>query len=129
MLFISIQSASAEHVAKVLQVVEETKRLRHKAGEEAELNQYVVYDAAPASKGPRRINLDDDKGKGKEKYEPPSRLTVHLSKIPMPELQPKPTIAERERDKAKHKGKGRQTEKERESEAKKDAKEQRKGRY
>ncbi|EIN09411.1 hypothetical protein PUNSTDRAFT_85754 [Punctularia strigosozonata HHB-11173 SS5] len=126
MLFISIQSSAAEHVSKVLQVVEETKRLRHKAGEEAELHQYVVYDAAPAAKGPRRINLDDDKGKGKEKYEPPSRLTVHLSKIPMPELQPKPTLAEKERDKAKHKGKERQTEKEREKEAKKDAKEQRK---
>lgn len=33
MLFISIRSAAAEQVPKVLQVVEETKRLRHKAGE------------------------------------------------------------------------------------------------
>lgn len=32
MLFISIRSASAAQVPKVLQVVEETKRIRHKAG-------------------------------------------------------------------------------------------------
>lgn len=32
MLFVTIRSASAMHVPKVLQVVEHTKRLRHKAG-------------------------------------------------------------------------------------------------
>jgi hypothetical protein len=32
MLFISVRSSEAEHVPKVLQVVHETKRLRHKAG-------------------------------------------------------------------------------------------------
>lgn len=32
MLFITVKSAEAEHVPKVLQVVEETKRIRHKAG-------------------------------------------------------------------------------------------------
>lgn len=32
MLFITVKSASAEQVPKVLQVVEETKRIRHKAG-------------------------------------------------------------------------------------------------
>ena len=33
MLFVSIRSASAVQVPKVLRVVEETKRLRHKSGE------------------------------------------------------------------------------------------------
>jgi hypothetical protein len=32
MLFITVRSSAPEHVPKVLQVVEETKRLRHKAG-------------------------------------------------------------------------------------------------
>lgn len=32
MLFITLKSAEAEQVPKVLQVVEETKRIRHKAG-------------------------------------------------------------------------------------------------
>jgi len=75
-------------VPKVLQVVEETKRIRYKAGlsEEAELHQYVLYDTREGKKGPRRINLDDDM---KNKYAPPQNLTVHLSKISMPELQPK----------------------------------------
>lgn len=33
MLFITVKSAEATHVPKVLQVVEQTKRLRHKAGD------------------------------------------------------------------------------------------------
>lgn len=33
MLFVTIRSATAAHVPKVLQVVEHTKRLRHKAGQ------------------------------------------------------------------------------------------------
>ena len=32
MLFISVRSATVEYVPKVLRVVEEIKRLRHKAG-------------------------------------------------------------------------------------------------
>jgi len=32
MLFITVKSANPEQVPKVLQVVEETKRIRHKAG-------------------------------------------------------------------------------------------------
>ena len=52
-----------------------------------ELHQYVLYDTEK-KKGPKRINLDDD-AKSKDKYKPPSSLTVHLSKIDMPELQPK----------------------------------------
>ena len=54
--------------------------------EEAELHQYVLYDTREGKRGPRRINLDDDM---KNKYAPPQNLTVHLSKISMPELQPK----------------------------------------
>ncbi|THH13744.1 hypothetical protein EW146_g6498 [Bondarzewia mesenterica] len=97
MLFISIHASSAVHVPKVLQVVEETKRIRHKRGlqSETELHQYVVYDNQPSSSrgGPRRIVLDDprDKWPGKGNYTPPSSLTIHLSKIPMPELEPRPT--------------------------------------
>jgi hypothetical protein len=54
--------------------------------EDEELHQYVLYDTQEAKKGPKRINLDDDP---KDKYTPPKNLTVHLSKISMPELQPK----------------------------------------
>lgn len=56
--------------------------------EEEGLHQYVLYDQKEARKGPRIINLDDDR---KNKYAPPKNLTVHLSKIAMPELQPKTT--------------------------------------
>jgi hypothetical protein len=84
MLFITVKSAEAENVPKVLQVVEETKRIRYKAGlDEEELHQYVLYDVQEAKKGPRRINLDDEP---KNKYAPPKSLSVHLSKISMPEL-------------------------------------------
>ncbi|KAL1743221.1 hypothetical protein HDZ31DRAFT_74988 [Schizophyllum fasciatum] len=96
MLFITVRSSDAQHVPKVLQVVEETKRIRHKAGiyDEDELHQYVVYDAVK-SKGPRRINLDDDSD-GRTKYTPPNSLSVHLSKIPMPELQPKLSVKDKD---------------------------------
>ncbi|KAL1942985.1 hypothetical protein VTO73DRAFT_4656 [Trametes versicolor] len=98
MLFVTIRSAAAAQVPKVLRVVEETKRLRHKSGvaEDEELYQYVIYDTPQDSskrKGPRRINLNDpdpkSRGKEPDKYAPPTSLTVHLSKIDMPELQPK----------------------------------------
>jgi len=56
--------------------------------DEEELHQYVLYDTTAAKKGPKRINLDND-SKGKTNYAPPTSLTIHLSKIPMPELQPK----------------------------------------
>jgi len=93
MLFITIRSASPADVPKVLQVVEQVKRLRHKrevnAGTLSEnLHQYVVYDSKPA--GLQRIKLDDPP---RNKYTPPSSLTVHLSKIPMPELHPTPAAA------------------------------------
>ncbi|KAJ7251826.1 hypothetical protein B0H12DRAFT_1119012 [Mycena haematopus] len=85
MLFVTVLSDGADQVPKVLQVVEEVKRIRHKAGLEEELHQYVLYDTQ-VQKGPKRINLDDVPVKAK--YAPPESLTVHLSKIPMPELQP-----------------------------------------
>ncbi|KAJ7874734.1 hypothetical protein B0H14DRAFT_2717323 [Mycena olivaceomarginata] len=84
MLFVTVLSAGADQVPKVLQVVEEVKRIRHKAGLDEELHQYVLYDTQ--QKGPKRINLDDTP---KNKYAPPESLVIHLSKIPMPELQPK----------------------------------------
>ncbi|KAI0955322.1 hypothetical protein AcW1_006938 [Taiwanofungus camphoratus] len=96
MLFVSVRAAAAADVPKVLRVVEETKRLRHKSGiaEDEELHQYVVYDSASdaARKGPRRINLDDPCAKAKGRsgaYAPPTSLLVHLSKIDMPELRPR----------------------------------------
>ena len=49
-----------------------------------ELQQYVIYDAQP--RGPHRIKLDDPPA---NVYTPPTSLTVHLSKIPMPELSPR----------------------------------------
>ena len=69
--------------------------------EEEELHQYVIYETdKPQRKPPRRINLDDPdsrKGKIKEpdigRYSPPTSLTVHLSKIDMPELRPKPNAS------------------------------------
>ena len=88
-LFIVIRSSSPETVSKVLQVVHETKRILHTAGDDDDLFQYVQYDtdASSGKKGPRVIKLDDSSEASK--YRPPSSLTVHLSKIPMPELQPK----------------------------------------
>uniref|UniRef100_A0A0W0F569 Inhibitor of growth protein N-terminal histone-binding domain-containing protein n=1 Tax=Moniliophthora roreri TaxID=221103 RepID=A0A0W0F569_MONRR len=55
-------------------------------GLEDQLHQYVTTDTKP--KGPKRINLDDKKA-NKPTYEPPESICIHLSKIPMPELQPK----------------------------------------
>jgi hypothetical protein len=111
MLFITVRSASPADVPKVLQVVEHVKRLRHKRGNyvhpychatllklflhaevtvgslSEELHPYVIYDAQP-SVGLRRINLDNP---APNAYTPPSSLTVHLSKIAMPELRPGPS--------------------------------------
>ncbi|KAJ6558515.1 hypothetical protein DFH09DRAFT_532827 [Mycena vulgaris] len=106
MLFVTILSAGADQVSKVLQVVEHTKRIRHKAGLEEELHQYVLYDTQER-KGPKRINLDDT-DKAKNKYVPPESLTVHLSKIAMPELQPQvkhnpEPVVETKKEKKEHK--------------------------
>ncbi|KAK7060808.1 hypothetical protein VNI00_000541 [Paramarasmius palmivorus] len=86
MLFVMVKSDTKEQVQKVVQVVEETKRIRYRAGLEDQLHQYVTTDTKP--KGPKRINLDDRKP-NKPTYEPPESICIHLSKIPMPELQPK----------------------------------------
>ncbi|KAF8647714.1 hypothetical protein AX16_006550 [Volvariella volvacea WC 439] len=93
---VSIHSAAAEQVPKVILVVEEIKRRRHKAGleEEEELYQYVLYDTVKAQKGPRRINLDDV-DPARDRYAPPNSLTIHLSKFDMPELQPKASAGDR----------------------------------
>lgn len=101
MLFITLRSGGPSEVPKVMQVVDAAKRQRHKLGlgDAQELFQYVVHDTAPPSSpkfagtGPRIIKLDDpfpdlSKGKQKDGYTPVEHLTVHLSKIPMPELQP-----------------------------------------
>ncbi|KAH9990163.1 hypothetical protein BJV77DRAFT_1061040 [Russula vinacea] len=90
MLFITVRSASSADVPKVLQVVEHVKRLRHKrevatGSLSEELHQYVIYDTQPSARL-QRIKLDDPPNA----YKPPSSLTVHLSKIPMPELRPHP---------------------------------------
>lgn len=91
MLFISVKSSAAEFVPKVLHIVEETKRIRYRAGlDDDELHQYVLYDLEK-KKERKRINLNDD-AEQKNKYTPPSSLLVHLSKIDMPELQPKSTL-------------------------------------
>ncbi|KAG6329856.1 hypothetical protein ID866_9233 [Astraeus odoratus] len=100
MLFISVRSMDAAQVPKVLQVVEETKRIRHKAGD-PELHQYVLYDTdKPGQKGPKIINLDDAVPNGKSKakeYTPPRSLIVHLSKIDMPELRPRGALPAKRR--------------------------------
>ena len=56
--------------------------------EEEALHQYVIYDTEKA-KGPRRINLDDPSPSTNKTYRPPTSISVHLSKIDMPELRPK----------------------------------------
>ncbi|KAG8215004.1 hypothetical protein J3R82DRAFT_8410 [Butyriboletus roseoflavus] len=102
MLFISVRSSDSNQVPKVLQVVEETKRLRYKAGD-PDLHQYVLHDAKDGvtpPKGPRIINLDDHDGKGK--YTPPTSLTVHLSKIDIPELRPRGTPLDRQQNVTRH---------------------------
>ena len=92
MLYLVLRPQSPEHVGKVVQVAESTKRFYYKSGHhDDELHQYVTMeDAKPEKKAPKVIKLDDDPKKKKEKeYKPPQTVTVHLSKIPMPELQPK----------------------------------------
>ncbi|KAI6046076.1 hypothetical protein EDC04DRAFT_1870881 [Pisolithus marmoratus] len=119
MLFISVRSAEASQVPKVLQVVEEAKRMQYKAVQISptylhcaggpELHQYVLYDTQQGTpqKGPRVIKLDDEPAKSRVKdYTPPSSLIVHLSKIDMPELRPRgPPGHAREADPGRNKGK------------------------
>lgn len=119
MLFITIRSLSAADVFKVLQVVEQTKRIRHKA-EEEELHQYAVYEQEKP-KGPKRINLNDPSRASMplgSNYSPPTSLAIHLSKIDMPELRPRQAASsppdhpgEARKDKGKKKGKDRSNDK------------------
>ncbi|PVF99867.1 hypothetical protein CPB86DRAFT_783253 [Serendipita vermifera] len=91
MLYIVIRPQSSEHVAKVIQVAEATKRFYYKSvRHDEDLHQYVsMEDAQPVNTGPKVINLDDGGKKKGKPYIPPQTVTVHLSKIAMPELQPK----------------------------------------
>ncbi|KAK7466359.1 hypothetical protein VKT23_005086 [Stygiomarasmius scandens] len=93
MLFVIIRSNTENEVPKVLQVLEETKRIRHRAGLEDDLHQYVVFDTK--KKGPKRINLDQPTN---DEYTPPQDLHIHLSKIPMPELEPRPSTIHNAKD-------------------------------
>jgi len=70
-----------------VQVAEAAKRMHYKSGgHDEELQQYVRWeDMKP--KGPKVIKLDNPEGK--KEYKPPQTINIHLSKIPMPELQPK----------------------------------------
>lgn len=66
MMFIVIKSSSPDVVQRVVQVAQETKRLRHRAydDDDEELFQYLTYDQdkeanAPKKKPKRVIRLDD----------------------------------------------------------------------
>ncbi|KAG8854877.1 hypothetical protein FRB96_007277 [Tulasnella sp. 330] len=99
LLYIIIRSQTEEEVSKVVTIASLAKRMRYKGGaHEEELHQYVRYDEReqPGSKGPKVIKLDGPAGKEPTKeYRPPTALIIHLSKIPMPELQPAPKQPER----------------------------------
>lgn len=99
LLFITLRSLTPSCVSKVVQVAEATKRTRYKDSgydDGEELHQYVdmAFDANAGKgmakgKGPRVINLDDRPSAPASTYQPPNTLTIHLSKIAMPELEPK----------------------------------------
>ncbi|KAH7094037.1 hypothetical protein BKA62DRAFT_834410 [Auriculariales sp. MPI-PUGE-AT-0066] len=91
-LYIVLKSGGPDEVPKVMAVAEGVKRLRHKAGVEENLHFYPTYNEAPV-KGPKVIKLDDSPSAAP--YQPPMNLIIHLSKIPMPELQPKPKQSSR----------------------------------
>ncbi|KAH9016318.1 hypothetical protein EDB85DRAFT_2207838 [Lactarius pseudohatsudake] len=78
MLFIAVHSASPADVSRVVVEQVTAGALRE------ELHQYVIYDAEPS-----RIKLDDPLA---NTYTPLTSLTVHPSKIPMPELCPRPVV-------------------------------------
>ncbi|KAG9102517.1 hypothetical protein FRC06_001893 [Ceratobasidium sp. 370] len=94
MMFIMIRALDAAQVQRVVQVAEETKRTRRRARYEEELHQYLRYEdeKQEAPKGPKVIKLDGspqkDVSSPLKAYTPPKTLTIHLSKIPMPELMP-----------------------------------------
>ncbi|KAH9032702.1 hypothetical protein EDB85DRAFT_1820922, partial [Lactarius pseudohatsudake] len=80
-LFITVRFASPADMSRVYSSpLEVTPGALHE-----ELHQYVIYDAEP--RAPHRIKLDDPPA---NTYTLPTSLTMHLSKIPMPELCPPP---------------------------------------
>ncbi|GJJ11351.1 hypothetical protein Clacol_005583 [Clathrus columnatus] len=101
LLYITLRSQSAGNVSKVVQVAEATKRLWYKtSGYDEELFQYIDTtlndndSGNKKGKGLRVIKLDDPPVASTSAhpitpYEPPSSLTIHLSKISMPELEPR----------------------------------------
>ncbi|KAG8951867.1 hypothetical protein FRC04_005559 [Tulasnella sp. 424] len=96
MLFIVVRSKTALEVPKVVAVASLVKRLRYKGGaHDEELHQYAKYEEAAEKKGPRVINLDGPAKEPPKEYKPPTALSIHLSKIPMPELQAKAPPPER----------------------------------
>jgi hypothetical protein len=118
---ITIRSSTAADVLKVLYVVEQTKIIRHKVSQSypfmnnyilstflhaagvsdnEELFQYVVYDQEKSNGPKQRINLDDENHKSTGIYTPPTSITIHLSKIDIPELRPRLT-ADKSREKVK----------------------------
>lgn len=65
-MFIVIRSGSPDVVQRVVQIAQETKRLRHRASDEEEdLHQYVTYDeekpSTKSTKKPKRVIKLDDK--------------------------------------------------------------------
>ncbi|KAF8317173.1 hypothetical protein DL93DRAFT_2077390 [Clavulina sp. PMI_390] len=87
-LFIIIRSHNPEVVPKVVAIAEATKRLRHRVADaDEELFQYLTYDQEDESKKKKRvIKLDDKPDPKKNEYKPLNTLTIHISKIPIPEL-------------------------------------------
>lgn len=116
-MFIIIRSNSSDVVQRVVQIAQETKRIRHRADDDdEELFQYLTYDEEKPGiipkKSKRIIKLDDKPEAASKKeyafsriseyeliwnytlfyspaYKPLTTLTIHLSKIPIPELMPK----------------------------------------
>ncbi|KAJ9121061.1 hypothetical protein QFC24_005042 [Naganishia onofrii] len=101
LLFVILRSASPQAVRKVIEVADGAKRARHRLGLDQEgrgLFQYVMESEGVAKqdtpnngfKGPRVIKLDDSPGPQQERsYIPPQNVTIYLSKIELPDLQPK----------------------------------------
>jgi len=87
MLYVVVKAQAEQQVPKVVQVAEAAKRMHYKSGgHDQELHQYVKWEDLE-HKGPKVIKLDDPEEK--KEYKPPQTIIIHLSKIPMPELQPK----------------------------------------
>jgi len=97
-VFISIRSSSSTAVPKVVKVADLTKRMAHRDDAfTEELHQYLTYregESTEVKKKKKVIKLDDGENEDKrikqEVYKPPENLVIRISKIPMPELMPKP---------------------------------------